>query len=432
MDKLLELRTKSQEFERELVNHIYFSPQFIPRCLTIINKNDFSKYGKHFEVIIESFKNEKNLEIAFKDAGLKVTDFFTGTVSLRSVESMCNDLKDVSNAIVLWEILQKKLEQLPHQNVKEYISTMQREIVSNIKNEERARTDVQSVLKEFEDRKELYKQKKANGSELLGISTGYSKLDDAIDGLRPGHLWIIGGYTSMGKTTASLNIIANLIKQGKRVVFYSLEMNAVDIFSRLLGVLSNDNGLSIIKGYAKDETITNENIQKIVDSKLSIHSGVSELSEILYSMYEESLSDETTVFVVDFMQLMTIKGAKSEYETITNCTLELQQCAKRLKIPIIALSQVSNDGAKSGDSVVMSFKGSGAIAAAADLAIEIMMNETSVDDWKRKMYAGEDTRMKWSIRKNRHGKVGAIEMNFNGRTGIFTQEKTVDDIYPTN
>ena len=44
---------------------------------------------------------------------------------------------------------------------------------------------------------------------------------------------------------------------------------------------------------------------------------------------------------------------------------------------------------------------------------------TSKKDWKEKMKRGEAINMSWNVRKNRHGKVGRIDMTFDGKTGIF-------------
>ena len=75
----------------------------------------------------------------------------------------------------------------------------------------------------------------------------------------------------------------------------------------------------------------------------------------------------------------------------------------------------------------MSFKGSGAIAAAADLAIELQSGEEHIDILREKMKNGTPVQMKWIIRKNRHGRVGTLEMSFDGRTGI-SIEKPFDGI----
>ena len=53
------------------------------------------------------------------------------------------------------------------------------------------------------------------------------------------------------------------------------------------------------------------------------------------------------------------------------------------------------------------------------MAIEIKSDEKDREELKRKLIEGEEVRMKWDVRKNRHGRVGAIEMYFQGRSGIF-------------
>jgi len=417
LKKITNLGQKSTRIEKELLNRIIFAENLIPACLTKVNKTHFYHYGNAFEIITEAYKEKKDINFVVIENNL--TDIIKTDFSFRDINVICDELVDISNAINLWKILQQGVENLPSEKIDEYVSELQRKIINEIKHSETSKADIQSVLKEFENRKNEYKLKKETGQELLGISTGYEKLDNVIDGLRPSHFWIIGGYTNSGKTSASLNIVSNLIKQGKRVVYYSLEMNSVDIFSRLLGIMTEESGLSIIKGYSKKEELIDKTIQDIINSKLSIHTGKSELSEILFSMYQENINNLVDLFVIDFIQIITIKNARSEYETITTCSTEIQQIAKKLNVPVMALSQISNEGAKSSDGVVMSFKGSGAIASSADLAIEIGIGEESIQDWKQKMNDGKSVKMKWSIRKNRHGKVGMIEMSFDGRTGIF-------------
>jgi replicative DNA helicase len=189
--------------------------------------------------------------------------------------------------------------------------------------------------------------------------------------------------------------------------------------------MTNQNGKSIIKGYGNQDKVA-QTMKDLISSKLSIHTTKSNLSEIQFSMYEENITTPVDMFVVDYMQLVQVKGL-SEYAATTACAIEFQQMAKRLAVPTMLLSQISNDGAKMGSEVVMSFKGSGAIAAAADLAIEITVGEDDVSEWKKKLQAGEPVRMKWNIRKNRHGVVGFVEMDFVGNTGIFTEALALDD-----
>ncbi len=280
--------------------------------------------------------------------------------------------------------------------------------------------NISFIVEEFRKQQKIYADKFKNGGKLIGTSTGFEKLDSLIDGLRPEHLWIIGGYTNMGKTFAALNIVADLILQGKRVSLYSLEMSQLDIVARLLGILTKQNGASILKSFPHDTTAVENAFVEMIESQLAIHTQVSDLREIRIAMLNEHKENPVDLFVVDFLQIVTVKDSKSEYETTTAVAVQLQQQAKLLKVPIIALSQISNDGARNPEQDVMTFKGSGAIAAAADLAIEITKYKgESKEDWLRKIKSGEPVNMTWYIRKNRHGRLGALDMEFDGRTGIF-------------
>lgn len=423
MNKIQTLKNISEGYQKELLNRIFSDEDKIFKCLTLVTSNDFTKYQRHYKIITEAYINKKNVMLCFEGTGVSVSDFLDSSSGFRQVEKICEDLRETTNIITAHEILERGISELPTENIKAYISNLQSEFITKISNQETTKNDIQSIVNKFEIKKAEYQQKKERGDKLIGTSTGYNKIDEIIDGIRPAHFWVIGGYTNYGKTTFALNIVANLIKQNKRVVFYSLEMEDTDIFAKLLGILSGDSGKSIMKGYAKNNQEVENNIKEIINSKLSIHTGLFELSEILYSMQEEIINNPTTLFVVDFIQNMTVKNSKSEYETVTACALELQQCAKRLKVPIIALSQISNEGARNVSSV-MSFKGSGAIASAADLAIEIGINNKTKEEWTEKKMKGEPVPMEIDVRKNRHGKTMLIDMMFDMHTGRFedTQE----------
>lgn len=414
---------RSKVLEHELISRILFEQKNAIRASTLVTADDFTQYGSVFTLLLKCHTENKNVATEIKQAGYRMSEFMDD--SFRPIESICKDLKDVSNSIRIHTTLSAAIERVPYEGVDSFVSEVQRDIINSVHSTEKESTSITAIAEEWKRSRDLYQKKKEEGHNLIGISCGYEKIDRIIDGLRKGHLWIMGGYTSMGKTFASLNIVASLIKQGKRVVYYSIEMTSSDIVSRLLGVMTDQNAKELIKGYG-NQAEAEKALQKLIDANLSIHTSKSSLAEIQFSMYEENLSQPVDLFVVDYMQLVQVKGLR-EYEAITAVAIEFQQMAKRLGVPTMLLSQVSNDGAKMGSEVVMSFKGSGAIAAAADLAIEITIGEDDPAEWKRKLQAGESVVMKWNIRKNRHGSVGYVEMDFNGKTGIFTQRKDLDD-----
>lgn len=417
------------EAEKAVLGSILLRPKAFLEVSNIINSQSFytSKHAKLFETISRMFRENKPVDILTLGQETDIESSYIAELS-SSVPSSTNATyyaelvakeKKLRDIIELGEKIQEIGLRSDHENITTALVEIEKSLFSQVS--QRKEETIFDVFQDYEKRKEEYELKKKLGVNILGIPTGYEKLDDCIDGLRNGHFWVIGGYTSMGKTNASLNIVSNLIKQGKRVVFYSLEMTSVDILSRLIGIMSNEGGKSILKGYIENKENVDKNIELIKNSNLGIHTGMSELSEIILSMYEENSRNPVDLFVIDYIQLMKVKGSSSEYETTTTCATELQSVAKKLDKPLIVLSQISNDGARLNDQVVMSFKGSGAIGASADIAIEITVGEDSKKDWKDKLRNGEKVSMVWNIRKNRHGKVGFINLDFVGHTGVFSE-----------
>jgi len=285
------------------------------------------------------------------------------------------------------------------------------------------KSNIADLLVDFFALQEHYKDRFKNGPGLIGITTGYEKLDSIIDGFRPEHLWVLGGYTNTGKTAASLNFVSNLIKNKKRVLYFSLEMSKTDIIARLFGIMTNQSGLTILKGYQHDSDIVLEASKLMIESSLSIFNEVSKLDQMEALITQECSKSEVSLVVIDFLQLVKVKDVTSIYDRVTEAIQTFQILAKKTKVTFLVLSQVSNDGARNGGSEIMSFKGSGDIAAAADLAIEIKNGEASTADLKQKLAEGKTVEMMWDIRKNRHGRIGSIDMEFNGKTGVFGYTK---------
>lgn len=409
---------KNKQLEAELIERMLFDTKEIPKVLQVVDQSDFSVYLNQVAVILDAWKVKKDPARELSLAGYSVAEFATGENLFVPVTQIAEELRSVVTTKKVKDILQKSAASITEKNLDTDISKIQQNLSRVIAKTSSEHSGIDAILKEFDEYQALYEEKRKQGLDLLGNSTGFSKLDSVIDGLRDGHLWVLGGYTNLGKTYASLNILTHLLQKGHRTVFYSLEMSRVDILARVLGIMTKQNGNEIAKGLV-DKKIVDTALKVVQKSKFSIHSNKTEIGEILLSMYEESLKDKPSLFVVDFLQLVTVSGAKSEYETTTQAILELQQAAKEFNIPIIVLSQVSNESVKGGNEQLMGFKGSGAIAAAADLAIELVSAEENVATLKEKMFKGEPVLINWMIKKNRHGRVGTIEMEFTGKHGIF-------------
>lgn len=424
MKNLITIQNRAKVLEKELLTMLITNPESIVK---INAEDDLYFYQSVYLIIKDVVANNKNLSAELHKNNVQISSFLDESPSFRDVCYIADEIKKVANSRRIYTILEKGLLEIDEDNAETKVSDIQRDLINSIskKGED---NNISELVSSFKDLQTFYEEKFKNGNGIIGISTGIQKLDEIIDGFRPEHFWVIGGYTNMGKTQATLNLVASMVRLGKRVVFYSLEMSKIDILSRLIGIMTEQGGLTILKNYPHDKEKVENAFKKIIESNLTIINGKSEIGEIEFSMYEENYKQKVDLFVVDFIQLVTVKSSKSEYETTTTAVLELQQMSQRLKTTIIGVSQITNDGAKATNDFVMSFKGSGAIAAAADFAIEIINandDKITINDRTAK---GFPIRTKWLIRKNRHGKVGYLEMYFQQNTGVFTNgDFQIDD-----
>mgnify|MGYP003145419989 CR=1 FL=1 len=229
-----------------------------------------------------------------------------------------------------------------------------------------------------------------------GLTTGIKKLDQYTERLKKGHFWVIAGYTGYGKTTLALQMALNLILQGKKVDFISLEMSARQLIEKLIWVNST---LKQIK--------FENSLNELVDCNFT----VTENLRTIENIKSHILSIESDLIVLDYIQL--VRGGESYFDEATQCANVLQEMAISQQIPIIGLSQVTKESAKSKGSAVMDFKNSGAIAESADVAIEIQRDKEN---------EVELSECNLLLKKNRHGQSGRIETIFDTSKGVFRHD----------
>lgn len=422
MKKSLEILKNKELLERELLGNILIiNGEGIIAISSIVSSSDFSHYGTEFQVILNAKKDGGN-----HLHGISNSSKFISSVSfLRDLSQIAKELKELSTALNVFYLLEKSANEVPLKEVPQFVSTFQKTLMDFVDVSEEESSFAKDIIEDFRKQQQFYESKFRDGKGIVGISTGYKTLDVMIDGFRPGHLWVLGGYTNMGKTQAAINLVANMIKQGKRVVFYSLEMSKRDIMARLVGIMTDQNGTEILKMFPHSVSATTLAFDLIKKSNFEIHTEKVELSDILFSMMNDHARKTVDLFVIDFLQLVTVKSKKSEYEQTTSAILEFQNISKKMGCSMIVLSQISNEGAKNENESIISFKGSGAIAAAADLGIQLYFDneddQKKLKQMRKDMNEGRPVEMKWVIRKNRHGRLGSVRTMFNAKTGVFKE-----------
>ena len=195
---------------------------------------------------------------------------------------------------------------------------------------------VQEILKAVEMRKDGFS----------GCPTGFTDLDRLTNGLQPSDLIILAGRPGMGKSAFALTLAANSsVNYGKHVAFFSLEMGAEQLMQRIICSLA---GLELSKfrsghlnqdEFAKLPGAASRIMQSntlYVDDNLDL--GIMELLSKCRSLKRKVGLD---LVIVDYLQLMKTGKEENRAVAVGAISRGLKVLAKDLKIPVIALAQLS-------------------------------------------------------------------------------------------
>ena len=273
-------------------------------------------------------------------------------------------------------------------------------------------------------------QEISNKEGLSGVPSGFDRLDKLTSGWQPSDLVIIAARPGMGKTALTLSMARNIaVGNNIPVAFFSLEMSAVQLITRLI---SSETGLSSEKlrtGNLETHEWEQLNVKvKDLEKAPLFIDDTPSLSIFDLRAKARRLSSQHGIklIVVDYLQLMTagssVKGGNREQE-ISTISRNLKALAKELNIPVIALSQLSRAVETRGGSkrpLLSDLRESGAIEQDADIVSFIYRPEYyKIDEWddeERSPTAGQG---EFIVAKHRNGGLENIRLKFVGHLGKF-------------
>ena len=235
---------------------------------------------------------------------------------------------------------------------------------------------------------------------LLGWDPGYRFLKETIGAAIPGMLWMIGGYTSVGKSAMAVDVCNRILLHnlGVNITIFSLEMESIIYALRFLAVRSGVHTHQILT--SKVSPNEKESIKEAATwfSAANIHivDDLYDYNAIVQRARHHKREFGLDICVIDYVQNLRHDG--SIYELTAKFAPRLLQLAKDLQCTVIGISQIPDEAIEGAAG--LRFKGGGEWAANADLGIWL----TRLVD-KREFTA--------DVRKNRHGPLGRGELTFN-------------------
>lgn len=278
-------------------------------------------------------------------------------------------------------------------------------------------------------------------SHVVGITTGLMDLDKWLGGLHPSDLLVLAGRPSMGKTALATNIAFNAAqvfaqkqKEGAPVAFFSLEMSAEQLATRILATETKISSDKIRRGEIKGDDFPNfvEVSRRLSTLPLYIDDTPS-LSVMQVRNRARRLQRQhgLGLIVIDYLQLLDsgshYRRTDNRVQEISDITRSLKALAKELNIPVLALSQLSRAVEQREDKrpQLADLRESGSIEQDADVVMFIFREEYY--EARREPALGTDKHSEWQnhmskiynqaeviIAKQRHGPIGTIHLFFDG------------------
>jgi replicative DNA helicase len=253
--------------------------------------------------------------------------------------------------------------------------------------------------------------------EIVGIASGYPDLDGLTTGFQASDLVILAARPSVGKTSLALNIAEHAaVREGKTVGVFSLEMSKDQLVLRMLSSVAGIDSQRLRSGFLEELDFARiaPAMQSLSDAPMFIDDTPS-ISTMELRTKARRLQAERglDLLIVDYLQLM--QGSSNNRDSnrvqeVSEISRGLKALARELKVPVIALSQLSRqpEMRESREPRLSDLRESGAIEQDADLVLFL---------WREKEKSGEEGESDGEIvnlrlAKHRNGPTGEVKLWF--------------------
>lgn len=287
--------------------------------------------------------------------------------------------------------------------------------------ERRQQGELRPMSELLEPALDMLDRMKQSSSAVTGLATGYIDLDEMLTGLHPGELIILAARPGLGKTSLALNIAVHAaLNEGKAAGIFSLEMPAEQLVTRMLSAQARVDMRKLRGGRLSphEEEKLQETAGAVYNAPLYIDdTGTLSPFELRAKARRMKQRDSRTgILVIDYLQLMSLQGAESRQQEVSEISRALKQLAKELEVPIVALSQLSRkvEERKKGRPMLSDLRESGSIEQDADVVLFIH-HEGDEDGEKGEEVASNPNGpvpVELIVAKQRNGPVGEVKLLF--------------------
>ena len=265
---------------------------------------------------------------------------------------------------------------------------------------------------------------------VTGLSTGFVGLDKITTGLHEGNLIILAARPAMGKTALALNIAKHVaVQEHKPTVIFSLEMGAEELIERIVA------SEGMVPGYhLQTGNLSTDEWKRIVQAQSNLYDTpifvddtagirISEIRSKARKLSQEMGS--LGIIIIDYLQLITGAKGENRQQIVSEISRELKILAKDLRVPVIALSQLSRSVEQRQDKrpMLSDLRESGSIEQDADIVAFLYRDAYYQKEHADSQEANNVTEL--ILEKNRHGSLGTVKLYFHKE---YTKFSSVEEV----
>lgn len=415
--------------EQAVLGSIFLDPDKIHIASEYLTKDSFFKlsHGMVFNIMQElSDKGDPIDPVSVKSALDSIGQFeqiggMPFLASLINAVPTSAHIEHYSKVVAEKSRARKVIEDLSHsissvydgqKDLNEILSQTEQNL-STILNEQKK--GFRPIIDVIDSTQSILDERSQKVGDVTGTSTGFTDFDQITTGLHEDNLIIIAARPAMGKTAFALNIAQNVAKNSdKAVAIFSLEMGAESLVERMLSA----EGL-IPSYHVRTGNLTESEWRRMISAQERLARGkifiddtagvkISEIRSKAKRLAQEN--DGLGLIVIDYLQLIEGRGRENRQQEVSEISRQLKILAKELKVPVIALSQLSRGVDQRNDKrpILSDLRESGSIEQDADI-VAFLYREAY---YKRDEQEEPDNVTELILEKNRHGSLGTVQLFF--------------------
>ena len=428
----------SLEAERALIGGIFYNQELFEEIKDIVTFEDFYKveHSAIYEAMEKVYSDSKGIDAILIDEEIKKSNLKNKDEVLEVLSDILDEITSSYNLLEYANLIKEKamlrrlgnvgaeITKLAYNDIRpaEDIIDVAESMVLNL-SKKILKNSIVDMRTAGVDEIMRMERVSDNRGKTLGIPTGFIDLDRMTSGLNNSDLIILAARPAMGKTAFALNLALNAGKEKKKVLIFSLEMPAQQLYQRLLSIESGIPQNKLKNVYLEEEEWTKLTVAtgNLAETDIYVadlpYTNVLEIRSYARKMKSQEKLD---LIIIDYLQLIngTGRGGSefSRQQEISDISRSLKGLARELDVPVIALSQLSRADESRVDKrpMLSDLRESGAIEQDADIVAFLYREEYYIPETENKGIT------ELIIGKHRNGATGTVKLNFLSEFTKFT------------